>query len=67
MSEEKKKIEQTSFKINSIDHVFYSDDSVFASYVTCNNLQFIKLTFSSTFLGISYFNGHSCFNFFAFF
>ena len=64
MSEEKKKIEQTSSKIDSADHVFYSDDSVFVCYETCNNLQFIELTFSSPFLRILYFNGHSCFNFF---
>ncbi len=48
MSEGKKKIEQTSSKIDSTDHVFHSDDSVFA----CNNLQFIELTFSSPFRGI---------------
>ncbi len=47
----KKKIGQTSSKIDSTDHVFYSDDSV-ACYVTCNNLQFIELTFSSPLLGI---------------
>ena len=40
----KKKIEQTSSKIDSTDHVFYSDDSVSACYVTCNNLQFIELS-----------------------
>ncbi len=52
----KKKVEQKSSKIDSTDHVFYSYDSVFACYVTCNNLQFIELTFSSPFLGIFYFN-----------
>ena len=47
-------IEQTSLKIDCTDHVSCSDDSVFSAwYMTCNNLQFIVLTFSSLFLGFS--------------
>ncbi len=49
MSEEKK-VEQTSSKIDSSDHVFYSDDSVFTCYVTCNNLQYILEFYTSAIL-----------------